>query len=233
MKKYIFIGIAVIITLILCSYFFINDTCIVTYCDEDYKCNTIQDKARVNKLFNKYKDYQYVRVDVIINEHSITEEDLNGEIEQVNDYRFKYGLNINDKIRFLSEQVNTNSLISFDNDKINKSNLTYYAEQKGVTIETSDFNHLKVFGTKTYYKEKGGNKVKLENNNGYNIKIPQDNELDDVISLSTNKLLNMLKDDGSFIYGYYANTGKKIGSYNVLRHAGAIYSLIKYYEYTK
>ncbi len=235
MKKYIFITIGLIILIIVCSYIFIKDNCIVTYCDEEYKCKTIEEKSKVNKLFNKYKDYKYVKVDKVINEMDIDKQNLTIVISNSKAYGFKYGLRVNDKVRLLSEEINSQELMDFKDEKIDTSALTYYAEQnRNVSLELSDFDNLKVFGTKSYYKDKDSKTVtKLENINGFNIKLPKDEDLDELIRLSAGTLLTMLNDNGMFTYGYYVNTNKKLTSYNILRHAGAIYSLIKYYEVTK
>jgi hypothetical protein len=45
-------------------------------------------------------------------------------------------------------------------------------------------------------------------------------------------LANLIKDDGSFVYGYDPVSGEELGSYNILRHAGTVWCLINYYEKT-
>ena len=235
MKKYIYITIGLIILIIVISYIFVKDACIVTYCDEEYNCKIIEEKSKVNKLFNKYKDYKYVKVDKVINEMDIDKENLTISISNSIANGFKYGLRVNNKVRLLSEEINSQELMDFTEEKIDESALTYYVEHsRDVVLELSDFDNIKVFGTKSYYKDKDSKTItKLENIDGFNIKLPEDKDLNELVRLSAGTLLTMLKDNGMFIYGYHANTNKAIESYNILRHAGAIYSLIKYYEVSK
>lgn len=46
-------------------------------------------------------------------------------------------------------------------------------------------------------------------------------------------LTNQIKNDGSFIYGYYPAYGKIISGYNSVRHFSSLYALLEVYEYSK
>ena len=219
----------IIIVLLIIVFNIGNKDLIVTYCDESYNCNIDYMNSKVDSAFNKYKKYNYVKVDEIINEKVIDLVDLKGLIIGSNKNQFSKGLNINNKIRLLSEEINVNNIIDRDNMKINISN--NYLTAKNVSITEDDLNYIKSFDTNSYYKSnKMKDKIKLQNVNGYNIKDYSQDDIKNIIDNSANKLLDMQQDSGRFIYEYRASTGEINNTYNILRHAGTVYSLIKYYE---
>ena len=237
MKKYrtiIIINVIVLTLIALGCYFFINNLYIVTYCDEKYNCTIKEENSRVNRLFSKYKKYKYVKVDKVIDEVYAYPDDLMMLISESDDEQFGYGLNINDKVRLLSEEVNVNKLVNIEKNELNKESIINYVKEKNIDLEDSDFDNIKVFTTQSYYKDpESKDIVSLKRFKGFNIDLPSDKKLDNVITNSINRLIAMLGDDGKFVYGYRANLGTVMPSYSNTRHAGASYSLVKYYEHTK
>ncbi len=55
-------------------------------------------------------------------------------------------------------------------------------------------------------------------------------ETENLISKATNFLVNQVKDNGKFVYGYFSAFGKKINTYNILRHSSSLYSMCEGYE---
>ena len=55
----------------------------------------------------------------------------------------------------------------------------------------------------------------------------------EVMMNASGSLYGMIKPDGEYIYGYHADTGEEIEGYNILRHAGSIWSLINLYRITQ
>ena len=109
-------------------------------------------------------------------------------------------------------------------DKVEKILFLYVAEEyKNKKVASKLIECIK----QDFMKEK----VKLQQKNGFNTKEFDDNEIKSIIEKASNRLISMQQDNGRFIYGYKVNTGETINSYNILRHAGSVYSLIKYYEY--
>ncbi|MCL1790517.1 MAG: glycosyl hydrolase family 88 [Peptococcaceae bacterium] len=56
--------------------------------------------------------------------------------------------------------------------------------------------------------------------------------VDDILLNASRYLYHMIKPDGAFVYGYYPILGEEINNYNILRHAGSIWSLINLYRMT-
>lgn len=55
--------------------------------------------------------------------------------------------------------------------------------------------------------------------------------LDQIITGGSRFLAGQIKEDGEFIYGYLAANGTRLNSYNVIRHAGTLLSLLDTLEY--
>lgn len=53
---------------------------------------------------------------------------------------------------------------------------------------------------------------------------------EEIIDSASSFLLGQVKEDGSFVYGYYPEFDKEIENYNILRHSGTIWSLICRYR---
>ena len=222
-----FIPIIILIIVIKCCY---NDY-VITYCDE-FNCKKIELNTTFYNIKRKYKDSLFLKIDKIVAKKKVDNKELTNIIDDSLENQFAYGININNKVSILSEELNSKHLIDYDNKKLDKDNIYYYLYYEPVKLKNIDYDNIYLIKTKSYSRVKNSkvNALKLEN--GFHVKKYIDNDVELIINNSANRLNSMLLDDGSFIYGYYINEGKTIDSYNILRHAGSIYSLIKYYEYS-
>ena len=236
MKKRLLI-VSIILVLIIVFFLLVsnlgNESLILTYCNDNYDCKVVSKNSTVDKLFRRYSDYSYVKIDKIINIKDITSDSLKNIIFKTSKNSFNNGIIFNDSIKLLSEEINANNILDYDNKKIDVNNLKKYLLSKNISINENELNDIKIFETNSYYKNKNmDNSVKLNLVNGFNILSYSDDDLDKQINASANRLLSMQQDNGSFIYGYRVNNGNIIKSYNILRHAGSVYSLIRYYDYS-
>ena len=55
---------------------------------------------------------------------------------------------------------------------------------------------------------------------------------EELIATASDYLAGQIKEDGSFVYGYYPRFDNEIDNYNILRHAGTVWSLICRYRMT-
>ncbi|MFA5196651.1 MAG: hypothetical protein WC401_12700, partial [Bacteroidales bacterium] len=58
-------------------------------------------------------------------------------------------------------------------------------------------------------------------------------EIEKALLLAGKYLKNAVKQDGSFVYEYFPPTDEENPQYNMLRHAGAVYTMVELYEMTK
>ena len=92
-----------------------------------------------------------------------------------------------------------------------------FFQTRGVLIEGEQWYELEheFFG-------KGVRKITKENTNKW---------LHQVIARGSDYLLNQIRKDGSFIYGYYPTYHKYLPGYNSVRHFSSLYALLEAYEY--
>ena len=55
----------------------------------------------------------------------------------------------------------------------------------------------------------------------------------EVVRSSSDYLKAQIREDGTFVYGYASGSGTDLEGYNILRHAGAVWSLISSYQLTR
>lgn len=206
-----------------------KESIIVSYGNIDDSCTTKTVSLSEKQIIKKYNKFDYVKIDRITNKEKITIDNLNKLIRETSKNSFNYGLYFSDyNFSLLSEEINSNNIIDFDNFKININNLNSYLKKKNLKINITTLSNIELFSTESKLLE--NNKfIKLYPFNGFNLKKYEKNEIFDIIKNSANRLISMINYDGSYIYGIRTNSHTIINSYNILRHAGSTYSLIKYY----
>jgi len=215
--------------------------------------NNAEQKANVFVKKDNFKTV-WVKADIVNSAEEITTTDLNKAVIDANyKYFYRKGIALHPSfdIAFLEAEINGNKLINYytekqisdkeidynavlpDLTKINKYLETSYDSKKItsipdkiITFTTIGFlcdDNLKIHRL----HEKGfdhGRRV---------IKLIDSRAVDPVMIKASEYLYDMIKADGKFIYGYYPIYHKEIDNYNILRHAGSIWSLITLYRITK
>lgn len=209
----------------------LNQT-IISYGNSDQKCSTKLTKLNENDIIKEYDNYDYVKLDKITNSESISYKDLQNIISNTNQNKFEYGISLLDnQIILLSEEINANNIIDYDNYEINFDNLNKYLQRKKINHTINNISSLELLSTESKFLE-DKNFIELNNVNGFNLRdinLNKDN-LKNIIDNSAHLLMSMNSETGRFIYGIRTNSGIEINNYNILRHAGSTWSLILYYE---
>lgn len=196
--------------------------------DDSYKTEYVTTTER--RLIKKYSEYDIVIIDQIISEEDFSDSEVRKLITNNNDFDIKF----NDDVILSESELNTYgilAIVSKDGKTINFDNLNNYLKKmkKEYTFDNTD--SAKILLSKSYIL-KDKKLVKLTNGPLYKIIDTQDkiSELDDIIVKASNRLQEMSKENGAFVYGYYILDGSVVSGYNALRHAGTIWSLILSYE---
>ena len=194
--------------------------------------NDASNKTRKDILDNKYNP-MWVKVDVIY----ITKEKTYDNLKESNELLRAKGIAFDkDYDVFLLEAELTQNGIINDKGEIELDALnTYFIKRGNIGVEDIP-NKLIVFSCLGYFCDSENNvyKMGIDNENYGRRSNNIDKDLiEEVILGSSNYLKTLSKEDGSFIYGYYPVGNTMIGSYNILRHSGTIWSLIQAYDVTK
>lgn len=204
----------------------------ISYGNSDMNCTVQETQLDENKIIDTYKNYNYLKIDKITSVDKISYDDLQDIIENTSENEFQYGIALlNNKIILLSEEINSNKIIDYDENSIDLYNLNNYLKEKNIDYTFNQINSLSIFSTesKFYQNDKF---IDLHLENGFHIKDIEENkkELSSIINKTGNLLMSMNLDDGQYTYGIRTNDSTYINGYNILRHAGSTWSLILFYQ---
>lgn len=186
---------------------------------------------------NNYNTY-WVKLDIVQNVEEISMDEFNdilSDLEQEYLYRNGIILSFADTEIILTEaELNSNMIIDYDNFKLDLTNLNAYLKSRGDLQLRTLPSKLKTFTTLGYFCDENNNTYELYNegaNTGRRVCNSLDkSQIDYIIQNASDYLFNMIQDDGKFIYGYNPLTDKKNNNYNILRHAGSVWSCIVSYD---
>lgn len=196
------------------NYYFIS------YGNYNENTNVIKKKTNTKEIIKQYKNYDYIKIDKINNEEKVNYSELCNIIKRTNYNDFNYSISLsNNKINILKEELFIYKIIDYSSNNININNLNNYLIEKGYKYKFNIYDNITIINTSSLFYNKNKNKFEKE-----------DNKLDTIISNGINRLIAMEEDNGKFIYGYNIMEGYEFTNYNILRHSGTIWSMIKYYQ---
>ena len=205
------------------------------------KGNSIQEafdkaKEKINKYITSkgYEPY-WVKLDIVYETKTISQTEFNIMLEQnTNSYNLRKGIILNEDIALLEEELNANMIIDYENKCISLENLNKYLERRGEKKIEKLSDELTLFTSLRFFKDENDKIYKLYDddlNAGRRvIENIKKEDVEYIIQNASKYLANMLKKDGQFTYGYRAIKNKELSSYNILRHAGSVWSLIVCYD---
>ena len=191
---------------------------------------------------NKIKQYiktntyspELVKIDFAIDIQEFSMEDFETELASLEqEYEFLYGIILSyqnrEDIILTEPELNANNIIDYENCELNLKNLNTYLNFREEKTVTSLPTTLKVFTTISYFCDEQNQVYELDFTGKRKYDNFEQSDIDFIIQNATYYLTNMIKEDGEFIYGYYPLTNKENEDYNILRHAGSLWSLIVTY----
>lgn len=202
---------------------------IITRREKDHYIKNIVIDGTLDEIKELYEG-QTIKVDGLTEILKITKEELANLISMNMNKGFPYGLLI-DNYFILCEEITLYSLIDYEKKSLNLVNLKKYFQEKNKRFKIN-IDDISVFDTESILLSEKD--TLLEYCNGFHVKNRlKDKTIKDVISKASTKLLNMSYPTGKFIYGIDARTGEMYTTYNLLRHAGSIWSIINTKKYIK
>lgn len=221
MKKNLYIIICSIFILpifLFLSFNKYNNYYFISYGNYNKNVNIVKKKTNIKEIIKHYKNYDYIKIDKIKNEKVVKYNELCNIIKNTNYNNFNYIISLNNnKINILKEELLIYKIIDYSNNNININNLNNYLTNKGYKYKFDIEDNITIINSESLFY----NNNKFEKNNF---------DLSTITSNNINRLINMQEDNGKFIYGYNIMTGNELTSYNILRHSGTVWSMIKYYQ---
>lgn len=176
----------------------------------------------------------WVKLDIVQNIEEISIDEFNDTISDlVQEYIYRRGiiLNFADTEIILTEaELNSNMIIDYDDCKLDLNNLNAYLQSRGDLQLRNLPTKLKTFTTLGYFCDENNNTYKLYNEGANTGRRVYDNldksQIDYIVQNASEYLFDMIQDDGKFIYGYNPLKDTENDNYNILRHAGSVWSCI-------
>lgn len=198
---------------------------------------------------NKYHT-EWLRVDFITSEEKIDFIQIHQELIKTRRNYVDFGISFDPdyNLAFLPEEINANAFVRpvpgkdhrtlFVDERNINTYLKRYKSYRGIYFHKKFINKSVIkFFTQGYLIEQDKVHTLIPDGTMHGIRaLAQDKRKDEYhkfIETSTHHLLNQLKVDGKYEYGIFAHFDKKVGFYNVLRHASSTYSLLEGLEYLK
>jgi len=202
-------------------------------------------------------DLVWAKADVVTSAEEIQTTDLNRQMVSVakSPYYLRKGIAFDQKfdIAFTESEMNGSRLYKYYTDKqiknkeIDYESVRLHRRNINNYLKTHhpDYPQIKktpptviAFETVAFFCDEKGDVCDLYGGAGVNAGRRAIMELNATMAhekmISASKYLcDMIKPSGEFVYGYHPLTGVEIDSYNILRHAGSIWSLINLYRVTK
>ncbi|MBO0994560.1 hypothetical protein [Bacillus sp. SD088] len=214
----------------------------------DFAKGVSQLRQKVIQLVQKaHVDPYWIKMDVVnkIVAHSFEELELNISKTRKNYFRSGIAFDSDFHLAFLEQEINGNAMIKnkrgeplqLDEENINQYVKRNFKNRSVFTKKRYYHQPVYTFNTVSVFKEvENPQLLELytgELTNGIR-KINHILEATvELIKKSTYFLMNQIQESGQFHYGYFAAFGKRIGTYNILRHSSSLYSMLEGYEVLK
>ncbi len=192
----------------------------------------------IQYIEEKNYDLQWLKVDIIKNTKEISQKELYSMINDIqHDYSFRYGIIFeyeNREIVLTEAELNSNEIIDYMQKQIDLDKLNEYLKSCMASTVDKLPDKFKIFETISYFCNENNDIYELHNekdNTGRRKEYDLDkSEINYIIENASEYLLNLINQDGKFTYGYDPLINKEYTSYNILRHAGSIWSSIIMYD---
>ncbi|SIT74601.1 glycoside hydrolase family protein [Edaphobacillus lindanitolerans] len=188
----------------------------------------------------------WIKVDVVSEKRAMPFSELDLLIKKTRKNYFRHGISFDGEFRtaFLEQEINGNAMIkaapkqplALDDQNINR--YLSYRDSRAAIFSTHALRDSEVwiFRTMAAFAERETGQIRPlyngDRTNGIRLATDKREEIRHLIEGSTGFLTRNVKQDGQFEYGYFAAFAKRIGTYNILRHASSLYAMLEGYEVT-
>ena len=164
---------------------------------------------------------------------------------------FRKGIALDDRfdVAFLEAEISGNKLLTYYSERdvadgnidyganlLHMQNINFYLDRwRGLPEIGEPPDEIVIFTTMGYFCDEGGRVFDLYNggmDTGRRKATADATYLEPLVLSASNYLYGLIEPDGKFVYGYYPVFDNWMTGYNIVRHAGSIWSLINLYRMT-
>ncbi len=178
----------------------------------------------------------WVKVDVVSRAEEITLTQLSEAVLAARSEFYRVGVSLDPTFEtaLLEAELNGAKIYEYDNGGIDLSYLNTYLQKAGRHTVEALPERVTVFQTVGWFCDENGTIYPLSTGQ-YDTGRRQmdfvDKETAETLILQASDfLLRQVKEDGSFVYGYYPRFDNEIENYNIVRHASTLWSLLCRYR---
>lgn len=198
----------------------------------------------IHFIRKNHLDPNWLKIDIVLDVDELPFFHLEQFVEQTRKNYFRFGIAFDKEFRlaFLEQEINGNAMIrSIRNgplhfDEKNMNHYLRFNDNQHATFRKENFRNKPVylFNTVGAFKSKDETGIiSLYNGDLTNGIRKVDNLAEEVAALikkSTYFLVDQVKPNGKFHYGYFSAFARKIATYNILRHSSSLYAMAEGYE---
>ena len=197
------------------------------------------DEAAEKALKNSGREVSWLKADVVYDSGRIAYAQLKQTLAETRSEFLRYGVAFDSayETALLEAELNARGIYRYgDEAGIDLERLNRYLEDGGGKKVGDLPETLTIFQCFGWLCDEE-NEVCMLNSRGFEYGRRAVDLIDDVcaqelIATASDHLAAQIREDGSFVYGYYPRFGNEIENYNMLRHAGTVWSLICCYRMT-
>lgn len=151
---------------------------------------------------------------------------------------FRYGIAFdkNFETALLEAELNGAKILDYENECVDESYLNTYLKKAGRSTLSSLPDSYVVFKCVGWMCDENDEVYDLisdiDDYGRRKVDTVDKQYAAELVKNASGFLINQVKDDGSFVYGYYPRFDKNIDNYNIVRHASTLWSLVCQYRMT-
>lgn len=181
---------------------------------------------------------KWMKADLMTEAKTYDTAEFSTELHHYRPEFFRYGISFdsNFETALLEAELNGAKILDYENECIDKSYLNTYLKKAGRGTVSALPDSYIVFKCVGWMCDEDGKVYDLISDiDDYGRRRVDTVDKEYAAMLVKNAsgfLIDQVKDDGSFVYGYYPRFDKTIDNYNIVRHASTLWSLICQYRMT-
>lgn len=192
--------------------------------------------GKANELFPDVQDNPaWVKVDIVDSIEILTGNQVIQELMNSADCSYRKGISFDKKFKtaLLEEELNGSLIYNYEYGDLTMESMNDYYEANGREPLKKAPKEFIAFQCSAWFCDEDNNVYKLsswQQNKGQRQMEVTGESVREMIEGSADYLSRQVQDNGRFIYDYYPQYDMDTGSYNMVRHAGAVWSMVQAYS---
>lgn len=184
-------------------------------------------------------DVKWLKADLMSEAKQYSTEEFSTELHHYRHEFFRYGVAFDTgfETALLEAELNGAKILDYDSECIDESYLNTYLRKAGREPLSSLPDSYVVFKCIGWMCDEDSEVYELiSDTDDYGRRRVDTVDKEYAAQLVKNAsgfLIDQVKSDGSFVYGYYPRFGNEIDNYNIVRHASTLWSLVCQYRMTE